>query len=48
MKIVINAPYNLKGQKDVLDVVINAYKASAVDLRKSVKGGQYTVLKGGI
>ena len=48
MKIVINAPYNLKGQKDALDVVINAYKASIVDLQKSVKGGQYTVLKGGI
>lgn len=48
MKIVINAPYNLKGQKDALDVVINAYKASLVDLQKSVKGGQYAVLKGGI
>ena len=48
MKIVINAPYNLKGQKDALDVVINAYKASVVDLQKSVKGGQYAVLKGGI
>lgn len=48
MKIVINAPYSLKGQKDVLDVVINAYKASIVDLQKSVKGGLYAVLKGGI
>ncbi|OCG27195.1 phage head morphogenesis protein [Gilliamella sp. HK2] len=48
MKIVINAPYNLKGQKDALDIVINAYKASIVDLQKSVKGGQYAVLKGGI
>ena len=48
MKIVINAPYNLKGQKDALDIVINAYKASIVDLQKSVKGGLYAVLKGGI
>ena len=48
MKIVINAPYHLKKQPDTLDVVVNAYKASVVDLQKSVKGGMYIVLKGGI
>lgn len=48
MKIVINAPYHLKGQKDVLDVMINVYKASVIDLQKSVSGKLYKVLKGNI
>lgn len=48
MKIIINAPYNLKGQTDALDIVINVYKVSIVDLQKSVKGGVYAVLKGEI
>lgn len=46
MKIVINAPYNIKRQLDTLDVVINVYKASVIDLQKSIAGGLYKVLKG--
>lgn len=46
MKIVINAPYHIKRQLDALDVVVNVYKASVIDLQKSIAGRLYKVLKG--
>lgn len=47
-KVVINAPYNLKGSSDKLDVMINAYKLNLGRLRKAVDGGQYKIIQGNL
>ncbi|MFQ1004748.1 phage minor head protein [Gilliamella sp. CG22] len=48
MKVVVNAPYKLRGQQDVLDVIINAYRVNLTDLRRGIAGGLYQILSGGI
>lgn len=48
MKMVVNAPYKLKGQQDVLDVIINAYRVNLTDLRRGIAGGLYQILSGSI
>ncbi|HAT1683956.1 TPA: phage head morphogenesis protein [Klebsiella oxytoca] len=48
-KIVVDAPYNLKRQKEVLDVVINAYRFKDIaSLRAEILGGNLEILEGHI
>ncbi|EDV1421000.1 phage head morphogenesis protein, partial [Salmonella enterica subsp. salamae] len=48
-KVVIDAPYNLKRQKEVLDVVINAYRFKDIaSLKAEIRGGNIEILEGHI
>lgn len=48
MKMIVNAPYKLRGQQDVLDVIINVYRVNLTDLRRGIAGGLYQILSGSI
>lgn len=48
-KIVVNAPYGIKRQRDQLDVVINAYRFRDVeDLKADIRSGKLEILEGHI
>ncbi|EKL3458530.1 minor capsid protein [Salmonella enterica] len=48
-KIVVNAPYGIKRQRDQLDVVINAYRfRDAEDLKADIRSGKLEILEGHI
>ncbi len=46
-KVVVNAPYAVKRQADLLDVLINAYRLPDInDLKSDIAGGKIEVLEG--
>ncbi|MCX9038873.1 phage minor head protein [Citrobacter portucalensis] len=48
-KVVVNAPYAIKRQVDLLDVLINAYRLTDVgDLKADIAGGKIEILEGSI
>jgi len=48
-KIMVNAPYTLKRQADLLDVLVNAYRLPDIgDLKADIAGGKIEVLEGSI